>query len=158
MPVTYHCKTCNLYFEVGWYHFQGAGNEPYHAATLMTCLKCGTIYQARHGSKVPLSVDMEDDELFVTCFVQPEPITFIPDEGKRVQLPPISEWIRYQSPVYSQIRWDDIPLTLMPLKALIEHLICTYCGSQGAIAIPDDKILACPRCENEELTVGYWLT
>ncbi len=43
MPVLYECRSCNLRFTVGWFHYH-TFNTGYCAKTLMVCTACGTQY------------------------------------------------------------------------------------------------------------------
>jgi hypothetical protein len=115
------------------------------------------MYQTKHGSKAPLAKDVQIDDLFMTLFVQPEPVTWIRQEGKDFQLPAWDEWRHYQSNVETNIKWDDIPLNT-PITEWVEQVICTYCGSKGTLAKEGDKIPVCPRCGFEDLIEGHWIT
>src|SRR5882762_5870171 len=49
MPTDYHCESCNLVIQIGWFHYHNSA-DGYWAATLGFCQKCGTIHKLEHAS------------------------------------------------------------------------------------------------------------
>ena len=47
MVYEYECKSCGLYFALGWYHGHGVGEDGFLSQTFLVCMDCGTPHAIR---------------------------------------------------------------------------------------------------------------
>jgi len=85
MPTDYHCESCNLVVQIGWYHFHKT-DGCHWAATLGFCKRCGTIYRLIHGKPDSGHSDLADR--------QPCPLSIAESKMKGLSYSvPLEDWI-----------------------------------------------------------------
>lgn len=180
MPADYHCEECNLFFSIGWFHYDG-GQLEYPAASFLVCSECGTCHRIDHAEKprapatrwwcrplfqrpdkAPL-VELKQDRLF--CQAAPL-FAFLEKQSDQrinpVDLNAFREWKslgefplrpwQYTQQTSSWAEGCNEPLEL-------RQVACGHCEKMGTLLREEKAELPCPACKRSNVEIfRAWMT